>query len=161
MVCIWLWFMVIVKKLRKTCQLWPLNASTVPSIWIHCMLKNTILLNKNSFIDITDIILARTDQCSIFVFQPMGCVKWMNTNRIVKFCASGMPQSERESDNKVSGRECEHQPTLKEERDASPPLLNKRSSLPCEGQRSFQVRFTSCGIHSFVGLCPCLHVIVF
>ncbi|XP_056629319.1 forkhead box protein P3 isoform X5 [Triplophysa dalaica] len=43
----------------------------------------------------------------------------------------GMPQSEQES-----GREYEHQPTLKEERDASPPLLNKCSSLPCEGHCS-------------------------
>ncbi|XP_059358794.1 forkhead box protein P3 [Carassius carassius] len=33
-----------------------------------------------------------------------------------------MPQSERESDKRVSGRENERQPPLKEERDASPPL---------------------------------------
>ncbi|XP_057212840.1 forkhead box protein P3 [Triplophysa rosa] len=43
----------------------------------------------------------------------------------------GMPQSERES-----GREYEHQPTLKEERDASPPRLNNCSSLPCDGHCS-------------------------
>lgn len=46
-----------------------------------------------------------------------------------------MPQSEQES-----GREYEHQPTLKEERDASPPLLNKCSSLPCEGHCSSEVQ---------------------
>ncbi|KAI2661703.1 Forkhead box protein P1-B [Labeo rohita] len=33
-----------------------------------------------------------------------------------------MPQSERESDKRVSGRENERQPAMKEERDASPPL---------------------------------------
>ncbi|XP_016331243.1 forkhead box protein P1-like [Sinocyclocheilus anshuiensis] len=38
----------------------------------------------------------------------------------------GMPQSER--DKRVSGRENEREPPLKEERDASPPLLYKSSS---------------------------------
>ncbi|XDV49090.1 hypothetical protein PO909_018405 [Leuciscus waleckii] len=42
-----------------------------------------------------------------------------------------MPQSERESDNRVSGRENERQPQLKEEHDASPPLMNERSSHQC------------------------------
>ncbi|XP_067268780.1 forkhead box protein P3 isoform X2 [Pseudorasbora parva] len=39
-----------------------------------------------------------------------------------------MPQSERESDKRVSGRENERQPQLKEERIASPPLTNEHSS---------------------------------
>ncbi|XP_042585614.1 forkhead box protein P3-like isoform X3 [Cyprinus carpio] len=45
-----------------------------------------------------------------------------------RLLTSGMPQSERESDKRVSGRENERQPPLKEERDASPPLLNESSS---------------------------------
>ncbi|XP_018964548.1 forkhead box protein P3 isoform X1 [Cyprinus carpio] len=39
-----------------------------------------------------------------------------------------MPQSERESDKRVSERENEQRPPLKKERDASPPLLYKSSS---------------------------------
>ncbi|XP_043102450.1 forkhead box protein P3 isoform X2 [Puntigrus tetrazona] len=42
--------------------------------------------------------------------------------------AQGMPKSERESGKRGSGRENERQPPLKEEREASPPLLNESSS---------------------------------
>ncbi|XP_077080297.1 forkhead box protein P3 [Siphateles boraxobius] len=51
-----------------------------------------------------------------------------------------MPRSERESDKRVSGRENERQPQLKEERDASPPLMNERSSHQCVEDLSSAVR---------------------
>ncbi|ROL48976.1 Forkhead box protein P3 [Anabarilius grahami] len=54
-----------------------------------------------------------------------------------------MPQSERESDKRVSGRENERQPQLKEERDASPPLISKRSSPQCVEDLSPAVRSNS------------------
>lgn len=54
-----------------------------------------------------------------------------------------MPQSERESDKRVSGRENERQPQLKEERDASPPLISERSSPQCVEDLSPAVRSVS------------------
>ncbi|XP_051760383.1 forkhead box protein P3 isoform X1 [Ctenopharyngodon idella] len=54
-----------------------------------------------------------------------------------------MPQSERESDKRVSGRENERQPQLKEERDASPPLISERSSPQCVEDLSPAVRSNS------------------
>ncbi|XP_056117022.1 forkhead box protein P3 isoform X2 [Rhinichthys klamathensis goyatoka] len=54
-----------------------------------------------------------------------------------------MPRSERESEKRVSGRENERQPQLKEERDASPPLMNERSSHQCVEDLSSAVRSNS------------------
>lgn len=66
-----------------------------------------------------------------------------------RLLTSGMPQSERESDKRVSGRENERQPPLKEERDASPPLLNESSSPQHVEHLSSGVRSVS-ELHSVV-----------
>lgn len=66
-----------------------------------------------------------------------------------KLLTSGMPRSERESEKRVSGRENERQPSLKKERDASPPLLNESSSPQHVVQLSSGVRSVS-ELHSVV-----------